>query len=69
MHLLILPFVLAGFTAKILNSKIKNKAPEKQIDIILSTFFTTLTPQHFGDIYESFENQAKESLQERAFKE
>jgi hypothetical protein len=68
MHLLVLPFILAGLGAKIYNNRIKNNTPEKQIDIILSTFFTALTPQHFGEFYASDENKTVQSAQEGALK-
>lgn len=55
MHLLVLPFVLAGLSAKLLSKKITSHnlspSPEKQIDLVIASFFTTLKPEHFGDLY------------------
>lgn len=64
MHLLILPFVLAGLSAKIFNNRLKNKTPEKQIDIILASFFTTVTPQHFGEFNEDIKDEFTTSTEE-----
>ena len=65
MHLLILPFVLAGLGAKVINNKLKNKTPEKQIDIILASFFTTLTPQHLGEFNDDIKNEIETSTRKR----
>lgn len=65
MHLLILPFILAGVSAKVINNRLKNKTPEKQIDIILASFFTTVTPQHFGEFNENIQNSSKTSRRKR----
>jgi len=65
MHLLILPFILAGVSAKVINNRLKNKTPEKQIDIILASFFTTVTPQHFGEFNENIQNSNKTSRRKR----
>lgn len=60
MHLLILPFLLAGLSAKIFNKKLNKKLhPEnsqKQLDIIISSFFTDITPTDFGDFKDDKKN-------------
>lgn len=61
MHLLILPFVLAGLSAKIFNKKLNKKShpenSEKQLDIIISSFFTDITPTDFGDFKDDKEDK------------
>lgn len=51
MHLLILPFVFAGLSAKIINRKINktldSQNPEKQLDIIINSFFKNIVPSNF----------------------
>lgn len=55
MHLLIFPFILVGLSSKLLSKRIKtdlpSSSPEKQIDLIIASFFTTLKPEYFGDLY------------------
>jgi hypothetical protein len=65
MHLLILPVVLLGLSAKVINNRLKNKTPEKQIDIILASFFTTVTPQHFGEFNEDIKDEIETSTRKR----
>jgi hypothetical protein len=60
MHLLILPFILAGLSAKIFNKKLNKNShqqnSQKQLDIIISSLFTHITPTDFGD----FKNDKKD---------
>jgi hypothetical protein len=54
MHLLVFPFILAGLTTKIINSKMGRKLqpdnPEKQLDIIIASFFKNIKPTNFEGI-------------------
>ena len=61
MHLLILPFLLVGLSAKIFNKKLnknlRQENSEKQLDIIISSLFTHITPTVFGDFKNDKENK------------
>lgn len=53
MHLLILPFIITGLSAKLFNRRFKKQlqsnTSETQLDIIITSFFTDITPTDFGD--------------------
>lgn len=63
MHLLVLPFILTGLTTKIFNNRMRGKLepdnPEKQLDIIIASFFENVKPTNFeGILDDGTEHQA-----------
>ena len=64
MHLLVFPFVFTGLTAKIINSRVRKKLqpdnPEKQLDIIIASFFKNIKPTNFEGILDEALGQNNE---------
>ena len=66
MHLLVFPFILAGLTTKIINTRMGRKLqpenPEKQLDIIIASFFKNIKPTNFeGILDDKFEQENQET--------
>lgn len=66
MHLLVFPFILAGLATKIINTRMGRKLqpdnPEKQLDIIIASFFKNIKPTNFeGILDDKFEQENQET--------